>query len=42
MAPYGTGNIGYFIRPTGKAHYAYCPPRGGRGYSHARGVGRHR
>ena len=42
MAPYYTSNIGYFIVPTGKAHYAYCPPRGGRGYSHARGVGHHR
>jgi hypothetical protein len=42
MAPYGTGNIGYFTMPNGKAHYAYCPPRGGRGYSHARGVGHHR
>jgi hypothetical protein len=42
MAPYYTSNIGYFIVPNGKAHYAYCPPRGGRGYSHARGVGHHR
>jgi hypothetical protein len=42
MAPYGTGNLGYFILPNGKARYAYCPPRGGRGYSHARGVGHHR
>ena len=42
IAPYGTSNIGYFILPNSKAHYAYCPPRGGRGYSHARGVGRHR
>ena len=42
MAPYYTGNAGYFILPTRKAHYAYCPPRGGRGYSHARGGGRHR
>ena len=41
MAPYYAGN-GYFIWPTGKAHAAYCPPRGGRGYSHARGGGRHR
>ena len=41
MAPYYAGN-GYFIVPTRKAHYAYCPPRGGRGYSHARGGGRHR
>ena len=42
MAPYYTGNAGYFILPTRKAHYAYCPPRGGRGYSYARGGGRHR
>ena len=42
MAPYYTGNLGYFVMPNGKAHYAYCPPRGGHGYSHARGVGRHR
>ena len=34
--------FGYFIMPNGRAHYAYCPPRGGRGYSHARGVGHHR
>ena len=41
MAPYYTSNIGYFILPTRKAHYPYCPPRGGRSYSHARGGGRH-
>ena len=42
MAPYYTSNIGYFIVPNGRAHYAYCPPRGGRGSSRARGVGHHR
>ena len=42
MAPYYAGNAGYFILPARKAHYAYCPPRGGRSYSHARGGGRHR
>ena len=41
MAPYYAGN-GYFIWPTRRAHYAYCPPRGGRSFSHARGGGRHR
>ena len=41
MAPYYTSNTGYFILPTRKAHYPYCPPRGGRSYSHARGGGRH-
>jgi hypothetical protein len=38
-APYYAGS-GYFILPTHKARYAYCPPRAGRG--HARGGGRHR
>jgi hypothetical protein len=42
IAPYYTSNIGYSFVPTRKAHYAYCPPRGGRGYSHARGVAYHR
>jgi len=42
MAPYYAGNVGYFISPTRRAHYVYCPPRGGRGYSHARGGGHHR
>ena len=41
MAPYYTGN-GYFFLPTRKAHYAYCPPRGGRGYGQARGGGHRR
>jgi hypothetical protein len=42
MVPYYASGIGYVFVPIRKAHDAYCPPRGGRGYSHARGVGHHR
>jgi hypothetical protein len=37
MVPYYYTNAGYFTSPTRVARYAYCPPRGGRGFSHARG-----
>jgi hypothetical protein len=39
LAPYYAVNTGYFLVPSYRARYAYCPPRG---YSHVRGVSRHR